>query len=57
MQVKTSYIVIVNGKKFYKKTLEEAMKLYNRKKDLFKSEIICVNKVITHKQLNFLEEV
>lgn len=55
MQIKTSYIVVVNGKKYYKKTIEEANKFYDKKKDLFKCELIVVNKKITHKQLNFLD--
>lgn len=57
MQTKSSYIVVVNGKKFYKKTLEEANKFYERRRGLLPCEIICLNKRVTHKQLNFLEEV
>lgn len=55
MQTKTSYIVIVNGKKYYKKTLEDANKLYLKKKDIYQCEIICINKVSTHKQLTLFE--
>lgn len=55
MEIKTSYIVKVNGKKHYKKTLAEAMRLYEKKKYIYTCELICVNKRITHRQLSFLD--